>query len=290
MRQRPFAGRQKELDGIQSCLTDSDVTGVVIVGDAGTGRTRLAREALDLFSADDREVAWVAATHALRSIPFGAVAHLLPPDWRPDGDRLSVLSLIAKQVRERGGFRPMLIGVDDAHLLDAGSAAVLSHLANQRLAFLLITVRNGARCPDAVTALWKDGPARRIELAPLPDDGGGLSPDHSPAGQPEGCGLQVLHRAAATDRSVRPGAVAGNRRPAAARPRLSPREHSVFVAYASGLTLQSAARRVGVSPATARTYLERVKMKYQQLGRPAQTKLQLAMRLSEDYPNEIGKR
>jgi two-component system, NarL family, nitrate/nitrite response regulator NarL len=66
-------------------------------------------------------------------------------------------------------------------------------------------------------------------------------------------------------------------------PSLSDREESVLRAYASGLTLEAAARRVGISPSTAKTYLQRVKTKYRQAGRPADTKLDLARRLTEDF-------
>jgi two-component system nitrate/nitrite response regulator NarL len=71
-----------------------------------------------------------------------------------------------------------------------------------------------------------------------------------------------------------------DRRPA--RPRLSPQEQAVLSAYAGGSTLQSAARRAGVAYGTARVYLERVKQKYSEAGRPARTKLELADRLRED--------
>jgi two-component system, NarL family, nitrate/nitrite response regulator NarL len=71
-----------------------------------------------------------------------------------------------------------------------------------------------------------------------------------------------------------------DRRPA--RPRLSPQEQAVLRAYASGSTLQAAARRAGVAYGTARAYLERVKQKYSEAGRPARTKLELADRLRED--------
>jgi two-component system, NarL family, nitrate/nitrite response regulator NarL len=66
------------------------------------------------------------------------------------------------------------------------------------------------------------------------------------------------------------------------RPPLSEREHSVLMAYASGLTLDSAARSLGISPETARTYLKRVKAKYQQAGLPVYTKLDLAARVRKD--------
>lgn len=67
-----------------------------------------------------------------------------------------------------------------------------------------------------------------------------------------------------------------------ARPRLSPRERQVLLDYASGMTLKSAARRAGITVHTAKDYLDRVKAKYQQAGRPTYTKLDLARRVSED--------
>ncbi len=73
----------------------------------------------------------------------------------------------------------------------------------------------------------------------------------------------------------------------AARPRLSPQERAILVAYASGMTLDAAARHAGVKPVTAKTYLNRVKAKYQQLGRPAATKLELAHRVREDTLAEM---
>ncbi|MEU8620558.1 response regulator transcription factor [Streptomyces sp. NPDC048623] len=67
-----------------------------------------------------------------------------------------------------------------------------------------------------------------------------------------------------------------------ARPRLSPREREILLDYASGMTLKSAARRAGITVYTAKDYLDRVKAKYQQAGRPAYTKIDLARRVSED--------
>lgn len=66
------------------------------------------------------------------------------------------------------------------------------------------------------------------------------------------------------------------------RPRLSTREREVLLAYASGMTLNAAARHVGIRPETAKTYLDRVKAKYHSVGRPTYTKEQLAQRVRED--------
>lgn len=66
------------------------------------------------------------------------------------------------------------------------------------------------------------------------------------------------------------------------RPHLSTQELAVLKAYASGMTLAAAARRVGIQLATAKKYLDRVKEKYSRAGRPAYTKLDLANRVRED--------
>lgn len=66
------------------------------------------------------------------------------------------------------------------------------------------------------------------------------------------------------------------------RPALSPQELAVLSTYATGSTLATAARRAGIAYGTAREYLERVKRKYAELGRPARTKVDLVTRLRED--------
>ena len=66
------------------------------------------------------------------------------------------------------------------------------------------------------------------------------------------------------------------------RPVLSPQERAILLAYATGSTLSAAARRAGVAYGTAREYLERIKRKYTETGRPTSTKLDLVERLRED--------
>jgi two-component system nitrate/nitrite response regulator NarL len=94
---------------------------------------------------------------------------------------------------------------------------------------------------------------------------------------------------AGTLRGIAAGGTAWSLGPTKAKgpgyPALSPREHLVMIAYASGLTLDSAARRLGIGTETARTYLKRVKAKYQRVGLPVHTKLDLA----QQFRAECGK-
>lgn len=66
------------------------------------------------------------------------------------------------------------------------------------------------------------------------------------------------------------------------RPQLSPQELAILIAYASGMTLHSAASRAGVKVGTAKEYLDRIKAKYSAAGRPTYTKVDLARRARED--------
>jgi two-component system, NarL family, nitrate/nitrite response regulator NarL len=71
------------------------------------------------------------------------------------------------------------------------------------------------------------------------------------------------------------------------RPLLSEREHAVLMAYASGRTLESTARYLGISAETAKTYLKRIKAKYQSAGLPLHTKLDLAEQVRADCAGGI---
>ena len=66
------------------------------------------------------------------------------------------------------------------------------------------------------------------------------------------------------------------------RPDLSPREVDALRLYAAGLTLNAVAHRMGVSPHTAKEYLDRVRAKYEHIGRRARTRTELYVQASED--------
>ena len=69
---------------------------------------------------------------------------------------------------------------------------------------------------------------------------------------------------------------------AADTPDLSPRELDALRLYASGLKLTAVAHRMGISPHTAKEYLDRVRTKYAQVGRPARTRTELYAAASRD--------
>ena len=59
------------------------------------------------------------------------------------------------------------------------------------------------------------------------------------------------------------------------RPALSEQEERALVLYASGLTMISVAEAMGIKPDTAKKYLNRVKLKYADAGRPLGNKIDM---------------
>jgi DNA-binding CsgD family transcriptional regulator len=164
----PLVGRREELELVDSALRADWARGVVIAGVAGVGKSRLAAEGAARAQAQGVAVERVFATRASASIPFGAVAHLLSPDTSaPAPDRLGLVREVVDTLARHGGGRRTVLVVDDAHLLDEGTAALVLHLAVRGSAFVIATVRAGEPCPDAVTALWKDHHAPRLDLQAL---------------------------------------------------------------------------------------------------------------------------
>jgi DNA-binding CsgD family transcriptional regulator len=167
----PLVGRREELARLTAAVVAR--RGAVITGSPGVGKTTLAMTGVGL--AQDRGMSPVrtTATRASRRLPFGAFASFLPPG--PGGDRFSredhsdLLRRYVRAVVDGARGKPLVVFVDDAHLLDDGSAILLQQLALTRAATVLATVRSGEQAPDPLVALWKDGPAERIELGVLDD-------------------------------------------------------------------------------------------------------------------------
>ncbi|MCW2554938.1 MAG: LuxR family transcriptional regulator, partial [Mycobacterium sp.] len=58
----PLTGRSTEMRLIGDAISDPDVSGIVISGAAGVGKSRVAREALAAAGSDGHDVRWVVGT------------------------------------------------------------------------------------------------------------------------------------------------------------------------------------------------------------------------------------
>lgn len=163
----PFRGREDELERISAAVSSPAVSGLVIAGAAGVGKTRLMLEAFERADLRRHTAHWVLATRATSAIPFGALASLLPAGLPLATPQTNLLRLAADAlIAEAAPHRPV-VGIDDAHQLDGVSAALLHLLIRTRQAFVLVTVRSGEPAPEPIMALWKEDLAERLELRPL---------------------------------------------------------------------------------------------------------------------------
>ncbi|MFF3019389.1 LuxR C-terminal-related transcriptional regulator [Streptomyces sp. NPDC057939] len=168
----PLVGRDPYVRAFTRDLADPDRDGFLVLGPAGAGCSRLARECLARAARAGHATLAVRATTAGADVPFGAVAHLLPPDARA----LPPAALHAEAGRgldRRRAGRPgrQVLFVDDLHHLDPDSALLVRRLMDDQQVFLLATARSappGGRPPTAVATLTDEDRVRRVDL-PLLD-------------------------------------------------------------------------------------------------------------------------
>ncbi|MGH4017215.1 MAG: AAA family ATPase, partial [Pseudonocardiaceae bacterium] len=162
-----LVGRDEELTLLRAALADVDVQGAVLSGASGVGKTRLATELLEHAASQGWATHWAVGTRGIVGVPFGAFAHLLPHGAAAATGSLEVMRRVADELRRSSGDRPVVLGVDDAHLLDDSSADLAHLLASGAHAFVVATVCQGERVPDGINSLWKDGLAEWIEVPAL---------------------------------------------------------------------------------------------------------------------------
>jgi DNA-binding CsgD family transcriptional regulator len=176
----PLTGRSTELEQLSRLYLDGSCGGVVLIGPAGVGKTRLAEEALRLAERAGRRAERAVGHPATQQIPLGALAHLLPADLMRDlgvGDdeRTALFHTARAELGRVTDDGRLVLLVDDVDLLDDTSVAVLVPLVVARSVFLVGTVRTGQTASPRLAGLQRDGHLERIALEPLgPDELGAL--------------------------------------------------------------------------------------------------------------------
>lgn len=168
----PLTGRSEQLRAIASAIANPDVPGVVLSGPAGVGKSRIARESLTAAVAGRHEIRWTAGASSARAVPLGAFNA-----WTSAAAAEPVhlvRSVIESLTAAPPGAR-LVVGVDDAHLLDELSLFVVHQIVARSAATMVITVRQDEPVPPTLREIWSGYPFHWIELPPLsPDQTGEL--------------------------------------------------------------------------------------------------------------------
>ncbi|MEU6078378.1 LuxR C-terminal-related transcriptional regulator [Micromonospora sp. NPDC047074] len=160
----PFTGRQDELRSIEIAIRTNAGHGILLAGPAGVGKTRLAREAVALAQQQGATTRWIAGTASSRGLALGAFAGLLGV---LRGDPTGLVTEAVQAFLSAASNGQVILGVDDAHLLDDMSALLVHQLVVQGAVVAVATMRTGEAVPDLVTRLWQEGHIERFEVGPL---------------------------------------------------------------------------------------------------------------------------
>ncbi len=119
----------------------------------------MARSAAAQLAAQVGRVDWVTATASRASVPFAAFNRLIEvPDRGKTAD-------VLRSAREALGDGRLII-VDDAHLLDRLSAALVHQLAVSGAAKLIVTVAPNGVAVEEISSLWQDDLLEQIDMLP----------------------------------------------------------------------------------------------------------------------------
>jgi DNA-binding CsgD family transcriptional regulator len=156
----PLIARADELRRASEAVRpDSGYHGVALAGEAGVGKTTLARLLAESLEAEGMTTRFVLGTETGQAVPLGAFHRMLPVE-----DPHEPAAMLAAAHRALAREANLVIVVDDAQLLDPLSALLIHQLAANGATPLIVTIRSGDAVPDAVTALWKEQLLLRLDV------------------------------------------------------------------------------------------------------------------------------
>jgi DNA-binding CsgD family transcriptional regulator len=175
-----FVGRTEEVRRLTEAATGATGRGLIIGGASGIGKSRLLRSVTEALDPARYPLVPVTGTAATATLPLASLAPALPGDIVVSSQNGAGPNAVASHaglvrwaldaVYRLGGGRTVVLAVDDAHLLDPLSAALVHHLARTRQATVIGTIRTGVPAPQPVRSLWIDDLVDRVDLGPMTAD------------------------------------------------------------------------------------------------------------------------
>lgn len=167
----PLLERHAEVDLLVTALHGRTAS-TMISGPTGSGRTRLLDEVCRHAERRGWRVLRAVTAPWLTDMPLLALTALLPDLAAPveGSDHGALFRRVRLAAVDTSDGQPILLAVDDAHLLDETSAALVHYLMATGAARVLATVCAGHPLAPAVSALCSTPDTRRVDLEPLGRD------------------------------------------------------------------------------------------------------------------------
>ncbi|MFC9333917.1 AAA family ATPase [Arthrobacter sp. NPDC057009] len=162
----PLVGRDRIVDRIAEAVGPG-ARGVLLAGDPGTGKTALL-EHLRRTLSHELYLVQVRGSSIGARTANGALRFLLDA---AEGDEpkhpVFVFQKLSQLLHSRSQGRPVILLVDNAHLLDAQAAAVIGLLARSGQARLVAACNGISTLSGDLVGLWKDGLLDLQEIGPF---------------------------------------------------------------------------------------------------------------------------
>jgi DNA-binding CsgD family transcriptional regulator len=158
------------LDRLARAATGTTRRGLLFGGAPGIGKTRLLREGVTSLDQTRFAVITTVASTATAILPLGGLAPALPAEQPAGISPTGLMRWAVDAMQRHAAGRPLVLAIDDAHLLDPLSAALVYFVARGGSATVIGTLRTGAPVPELVRALWNEDLVDRVELGALSRD------------------------------------------------------------------------------------------------------------------------
>ncbi len=147
-------------------MTSRRRRGVLVVGEAGIGKSRFAQELVGDLRGRGYATEWVRASSGAASIPLAALADLLPQET-PEALWVLFRSALHSLAQRGNRMGPLILAVDDVQHLDDVSAALIHQATHRGLVVPVLTARVPGSLPEPIERLWTEDGIERVGLLPL---------------------------------------------------------------------------------------------------------------------------
>ncbi|GAB3562197.1 helix-turn-helix transcriptional regulator [Spelaeicoccus albus] len=149
-------------------ILEAGARGLVLLGDAGTGKTALAEKIAAQYTAQHQATELpIMGAAGDSSLPWSTMARHVG-DLTMDGDQVALDNAV-RPIRQAGTGKTLL-RVDDAGLLDEMSSQYVSWLVRAGHAIVLATTRRFQFLPQSMKLLVKDAHIEQIDIGPFTCD------------------------------------------------------------------------------------------------------------------------